>query len=62
MHTHMHIYRSVAARDFPLVSMRDLPQVADDEEMMIELLQDVSQRTHAEIAAELHHQIDPSYQ
>ncbi len=40
----------------------DLPQVAEEDDMLIELIQDISQRPYEEVAAELHHQIDPSYQ
>ena len=61
MNTHV---RNIENPDFVIPSFKDydLPQVADDDEMVVELVRDIYQRPHAEIAAELHHQIDPSYQ
>ena len=40
----------------------DLPQIAGEDDTMIELLQTLTSRPYEEVAAELHHQIDISYQ
>jgi hypothetical protein len=47
---------------FARPSDSELPQVADEDETVIELLQESSLRPHDVISAELHHQIDPAYE
>jgi hypothetical protein len=40
----------------------DLPQVADEDSIIVDLLQHMSGKSHALVEAEIHHQIDGSYQ
>jgi hypothetical protein len=47
---------------FTSTGIEDIPQVADDDEVVIELMQDTTTRSHDVLRSELHHQIDPSYQ
>ncbi len=40
----------------------ELPQVADEDNIIIDLLQHMSGKSHALVESEIHHQIDGSYQ
>jgi hypothetical protein len=47
---------------FSGTGIEDVPQVADDDEVMVDLMQDVTLRPHDVLESELHHQIDPAYE
>ncbi len=39
----------------------DLPQIADESSIIVELMQDISGMPYGQVEAQYHHQIDPAY-